>query len=280
MTWIDNKKDWVTPNKGQGPWAFTKSGQKYGYVNNPRFTYPATVKHEPCGYWLNGSYPVVTPVYSYEWYIQGVKFTGTVVTVGPGKDYETPHDAQVAYPSTDTLMLIYLGSYGASFCVPDGQNRYMKAMESDVSWGTNRQYSTNDKDYFVEGVTIAWDTIISGTTHFIFNKCTMQPNWHFLTVVSPNVNVKVLHCEGTLDFALYLQGDGTGVTIHKCVIGGGVSNGSYIENDSVTVPTAGYGIAYGSDIIRSKAIQTGTQITYATYDKYPLTLKGYHWNGI
>jgi alpha-tubulin suppressor-like RCC1 family protein len=49
--------DWVTANKGQGPWAFQEQPQKVGYVNNPRWTgAPASVlEHEPCGYWLKGS---------------------------------------------------------------------------------------------------------------------------------------------------------------------------------------------------------------------------------
>ena len=45
--------DWITDNKGAGPWDFIPQGEKYGYVNNPRWTVnPASeVIHEPCGYW-------------------------------------------------------------------------------------------------------------------------------------------------------------------------------------------------------------------------------------
>lgn len=39
--------------KGNGPWPFVPQPDKFGYVNNPRWTKAAAslVDHEPCGYW-------------------------------------------------------------------------------------------------------------------------------------------------------------------------------------------------------------------------------------
>jgi hypothetical protein len=46
--------DWITDNRGEGPWDFEAQKDKLGYVNNPRWvaTPASDVEHEPCGYWL------------------------------------------------------------------------------------------------------------------------------------------------------------------------------------------------------------------------------------
>lgn len=51
--------DWVTDNRGEGPWDFVEQPEKLGYINNPLWTdAPASdVEHEPCGYWFKGSVP-------------------------------------------------------------------------------------------------------------------------------------------------------------------------------------------------------------------------------
>lgn len=45
--------NWVTDNKGAGPWDFQEQGRKLGYINNPRWagTPASLIEHEPCGYW-------------------------------------------------------------------------------------------------------------------------------------------------------------------------------------------------------------------------------------
>lgn len=51
--------DWITDNRGEGPWDFEAQKDKLGYVNNPNWTpAPASlIEHEPCGYWFKGTTP-------------------------------------------------------------------------------------------------------------------------------------------------------------------------------------------------------------------------------
>jgi len=61
---------WITDNKGQGPWSFTEQPNKFGYLNNPRWSsLPKAVEfseavgnpidttdtHKPCGHWHKNS---------------------------------------------------------------------------------------------------------------------------------------------------------------------------------------------------------------------------------
>lgn len=50
--------------KGAGPWKFSPQGDKYGYINNPRWTEVMAHEddHEPCGYWpKQPSIPYLVP---------------------------------------------------------------------------------------------------------------------------------------------------------------------------------------------------------------------------
>ena len=55
--------------KGAGPWKFSPQGDKYGYINNPRWTAQMAHEndHEPCGYWPKFKtqyyYPAVLPIW-------------------------------------------------------------------------------------------------------------------------------------------------------------------------------------------------------------------------
>jgi len=77
--------DWITANKGAGPWDFIPQEEKCGYVNNPRWTgAPASeVIHNPCGYWPKGV-PGVVGANIYGLYegtkIWAVHFDGNILT--------------------------------------------------------------------------------------------------------------------------------------------------------------------------------------------------------
>ena len=89
--------------KGQRPW-IVEGIKKLGYINNPNWVDGATAIHVPCGHWHKGT----VKIKSYE--IDELPWTGTIVTVGAGKDFETPRKA-VDDTEGDVLFFVYPGVY-------------------------------------------------------------------------------------------------------------------------------------------------------------------------
>lgn len=88
MSWIDDNKD-------QGPWEFSEQGDKWGYLNNPRWTSDPghEGKHSPCGHWHKGDYlaSTVTSILLQRgsWWQQTIAYgdDGNVYFAAPNYDF-------------------------------------------------------------------------------------------------------------------------------------------------------------------------------------------------
>jgi len=94
------------------------------------------------------------------WEVNGVQWTGAIVTVGPGKDYETI-SAATAAATADTLFLIYAGTYDESFSDSTSYKFYFKNVDDpgDVVIADGKTFNcgqyVSSKEFIIEGITFA-----------------------------------------------------------------------------------------------------------------------------
>jgi hypothetical protein len=270
-------------------WPFIKQPAKDGYNNNPRFAYPATTTHQPCGYWRNSE---ITG-YTEAWIVNNIVYSGLVVTVGVGKDYTTVVDA-VSATTEDLLVLIYAGNYVNTSPLTDTtRNVYFKNMEATVDLVTmyastsSTVLSTIRSSSLViyDGVTFNESTTYSHMTNLhtvvdgsypnvIFNKCVMNfptqipsnPSYALFNSTGLNgVSAKVVlqNCTVNIGAAAFYAGifnvtgdwDLSVNEIKKCLVTNDVHYSYQVYNvpfitDYVAVATTDYGSSYGEEIIK------------------------------
>jgi hypothetical protein len=213
------------------------------------------------------------------WYINGVEWTGTIKTVGSGKDYSNIADA-FSVQASDALFLIDAGTYykGSDFFKPSASyKRYVRglgAVYSDVIIRSRIQADANFQDFVVENVDlngVNWSSrdrieyYANATGLMLFNKSRIVSN-------SGEIICAIVNCAPTItfqnsllthEFATYAHLYGTGpvsgvltltnISLSKVELSRALSSqytaGSLAVNDCVTTPTAGYGISAGDFII-------------------------------
>ena len=114
--------------KGLGPWDFKKQEDKWGYINNPRWTnlitgkqqgdsmvwnpnqvhmsHGGSVKHFPCGYWHKGK--VVPKSYEYykgSWWQQTIEYGVDGIVYVAGANYSSPNFVGVKRNAQDYIIL-------------------------------------------------------------------------------------------------------------------------------------------------------------------------------
>ena len=156
--------EWKT-YKGQSPWALEQQGNKFGYVNNPNFHFPATEDHVPCGYWSKGTRPSTVDYAKTVWYVDGSAVMMAVLEVGAEKEYETLGDACLKASSISgaVLLLVFPGSYESGGII-SGSNRtvYIRGMgvsPLDVEFlNCCPQVSGAGHNLFIENAYIHYET--------------------------------------------------------------------------------------------------------------------------
>lgn len=191
----------------------------------------------------------------YKAIINGVPFTGTIVTVGTGKDYTTL-EAAYAATNTDSLFLVYPGTYGANIN-GDSYNRFIKGMGTSYSDVTltgilNNYLATGN--FFIENVYFNGSAHINtgGTGNILYSKCNL---YNEIDYYGPTSYLTLTNCkkDNYLDPVWGKQiyfgsGDASKIIVHRC-LSATLPGSGYIEKDYKTVATEDYGPDYGDDLI-------------------------------
>ena len=203
-------------------------------------------------------------------HIEGVRFTGTVLTVGTGWDYANLLDALwsdhtdedpnnwVSRITTDTLVAVFaenpLVEVPGIYYKDQGYNVYFKAV-GDVHIYLGEGLSiylglVNAGKVICEGftgfITYCTSDIEVLPTIFKINKCETS----VLTV-----DMHGLSGDSLFSFSNCLEGlgghidDFSHISIHKCYSGISIPDVGWAELDYVMTPTEGYGMNYGEDLI-------------------------------
>jgi len=208
------------------------------------------------------------------WSVSGSLFTGTVVTVGVGKDYETLAAAYAATLTTNTLYLCYAGTYSLDFDKHENaKKRYYKAMDTygsvifqGHSWSVN-----SDNHIFSSGVLIFEGIVFDGPgirligdsadNEYILNRCAYIGNdWGFTGNDSAgNQGVSKVTFRyhdgrhaGGIGQGWFTAGANLSWTTYRCLANAAddsFTSWPWGSVDTVAVPTVGYGPSYGADLI-------------------------------
>lgn len=227
-----------------------------------------------------------------DWKINGVPWTGAVVTVGAGKDYENLRAAIVA-TQEDSLFLLYPGSYDlvAAETEWNAYKRYFRGTGSSYTdviltiTGYSDIYAATAPEVIFEWMTIYHPMMYdpNETGSIIFNRCNALGhvdknyfafNAYFNGVKTPNLTIRncFMRTYGIGGTRGWLWSRGTGFSgggylnitktyLQKCVTPILASSdpywayyvvGAFAENDIMQTPADGYGPDYGTDLITSE----------------------------
>ena len=217
------------------------------------------------------------------WKINGVLYSGRIVEVGVEKEFTDFINIQATYPNEDLLILVYGGTYNVneSMITPDAYNKYIKAVEEGVIFNYQMNRSAFDttvsRDFVVEGITLTGffgcniDSYKTGYQKFVYSKCNVLPQYRGFLILGVNGTFLVRYCNignGKAIAECQSSGDGTGVSIHKC-IGASLGFGSWEEQDFSVSEAEGYGINYGENYIEEQEVLVstlaGTNITQSNF---------------
>lgn len=210
------------------------------------------------------------------WFIGRTPFTGTVVTIGTGKDYESLQLAVVAGNSAgvDCLYLLDpdLGYSLVNIAVT--HKCYLKglgALATDTAISNNCRFSN---DFILENIQISrnydgWSSSVEmdgGCSNFVVNKCKLGRDE--LTIVyaigsysgdtlTPTGLIRNSTLLGAVYYELYYQLVHLGLTTislekvdYNLSLNPMYCSGSFLVNDSAIIGTSGYGYAAaGNDYI-------------------------------
>jgi hypothetical protein len=210
----------------------------------------------------------------YSWLVNGVEFTGTVVTVGPsGKDYTSIVTASNAVDG-DAIIAVYPGTYNNNTGFETEHARYIKGI-GDVATiyhyansGTCYQFARGDM--IIEGITMEGIVSVLGakdlTGALTLSKVIMPDNYVDLNFLYDSTNAKtpdvtIRYCTTSGNTTHLIHGN-TGWNINdtkitKSLIPNNLhtigTTGSFPTPDHVTSPTNGYGAGYGTELIVAAA---------------------------